>query len=122
MDLDRYSEWNPYIVDASGRFARGARVPVRVAIPGRGSTGFRAPITGFEPERCVEWYTQWFIRGILDRRYRCTLQPITEGTLVTQREEHSGFLSRLTGAGEAEHAISRGLRSMNEALLTRTCA
>src|SRR5205085_8505779 len=94
VDLERYADWNPFVVEAHGRAGPGARLRVVLAPPGGRRTALRPRVTAFAPEAAFEWLGHLGVPGIFDGRHRFRLTPIDggRGTRFEQAESFTGVL------------------------------
>lgn len=53
--LHRYAEWNPQIPLASGPLEVGARISLRLALPGRPTMDLSATIEEVQPDLLLTW-------------------------------------------------------------------
>ena len=117
-DLDKYEEWNPFIVSIEGDVAEGSQLRARMQPPGGMATTFKPTVTAVEHNRYFEWLGHLGIRGLFDGRHQFKLEEVGEGATFTQSEEFTGILAsllmRLIGS-----KTEAGFEAMNEALKTR---
>jgi hypothetical protein len=90
-DFRSYPEWNPQIPWASGTIEEGARIDLRLALPGRPAMQLSAIIEHARPGELLTWRghlgAPWFFEGY--RRFE--IQPITADRVrVTHVEEDRG--------------------------------
>lgn len=118
-DLDSYSEWNPFIVEATGDVIVGSKLVNRLEPPeGKGMT-FKPVVTVVESAKTFEWLGRLGVPGIFDGRHRFELAPTASGgTHLTQNEQFSGALVRFMRTSLDSHTRD-GFVAMNEALKTR---
>ncbi len=115
-DLDRYREWNPFIVESSGEVRRGATIVNRMQPPGRRARTFTPTVTVVEPRRVFEWSGRFLLPGIFDGRHRFELEPISErGTRVIHTEAFQGLLVRPLRSS-LDTDTKAGFHAMNSAL------
>ncbi len=116
IDLDQYHRWNPFIVQAKGRIAPGARVEVSPQLTARRRTTFWPDVTSYV-EGCQFAWTgaivhPWFAQG--EHLFR--LQPIAADRVLLEHNEVffgiGGLLVGLLGA----KLTQRGFDAMNRAL------
>ena len=119
MDLERYSEWNPFIIESSGRAAVGERLTNRLHAPGGKTRTFRPTVTEVQNEQAFEWLGRFGIPGLFDGRHRFELRTTGSGqTTFTHSERFTGVLVPLMRSSlDTETAAS--LTAMNEALKER---
>lgn len=117
-DLDRYSQWNPFIVSASGRVEVGERLTNRLQPPGGRAMTIKPTVTAVEAGSVFEWLGRLGVSGLFDGRHRFELHPTAAGTRLVHNEFFSGILVRpfrksLDGETKA------GFEAMNTALKAR---
>ncbi len=118
-DLERYSEWNPFIVSARGHVAVGERLVNRLQPPGGRAMTFKPTVTEVEPARTFEWLGRLVVPGLFDGRHRFELHPTPDGgTRLVHSEQFSGLLVRVMRASLDTTTVA-GFTSMNEALRRR---
>jgi hypothetical protein len=118
-DLERYAEWNPFIVEAAGKVAVGACLTVRVKPVGGRATAFRPTVTAADPERRFAWLGRlWGVPGLFDGAHRFELQADGDRTRLVQAEDFRGVLVPLF-AGSLETGSRAGFEAMNVALARR---
>ncbi len=121
-DLDRYEDWNPFVVRSSGAVALGERLTNRMQPPGGRAMTFRPTVTEVEPGRVFEWLGRLLVPGLFDGRHRFELHPTsTGGTQLVHTEHFSGILVRPlkgsldTGTLAGFEAFNRAIRERAEA-------
>lgn len=118
-DLDRYPDWNPFIISAEGRPAVGEKLTNRMQPPGGRATTFRPTVTVVEESSAFAWLGRLGLPGIFDGRHRFDLAPTeTGGTLLTQSEEFDGILVRMLRTS-LDTSTKAGFEAMNAALKAR---
>lgn len=121
-DLDRYSEWNPFITSASGRVAVGERLVNHIEPPGGRAMTFKPTVTVVDDARVFEWLGRVGIPGIFDGRHRFELTATPSGgTRLAHSESFSGLLVRVMRRSLDNHTTP-GFEAMNSALKTRAQA
>lgn len=119
VDLDRYCEWNPFIVESSGRVAVGERLTNRMSRPGGNTMVFGPTVTEVEPGRVFEWLGRLGLPGLFDGRHRFELQPNEDGTTTVRHSEYfSGILVRSMKKTLDTDTVA-AFEAMNEALAAR---
>jgi hypothetical protein len=117
IDVDAYSEWNPFLTLDRAPVAVGDRLSVTIR-PGRRKMTFRPTVTRVEPGREISWLGRLLAPGIFDGAHTLAVEPLPNGhTRFRQREVFRGALvpfmkSVLRDTGE-------GFGAMNAALATR---
>jgi hypothetical protein len=118
-DLDRYADWNPYIVSSQGRAEVGERLTNRMQPPGGKGMTFKPTVTAAERAASFEWLGRLGLPGIFDGRHRFDLAANEDGgTVVTHSEQFDGILVRLMRKS-LDTATMTGFEAMNAALKTR---
>lgn len=118
-DLDRYPEWNPFIVSAVGRAEVGERLTNRMQPPGGKGITFKPTVTVVEPAATFEWLGRLGLPGIFDGRHRFDLAPSENGgTLVMHSERLDGLLVRVMRKSLDTQTVA-GFEAMNAALKAR---
>jgi len=118
-DLGAYPEWNPQIPRASGSIDEGARIKLRLALPGRSAMNVSAIIEQAQPERLLTWrghvVAPWFFEGY--RKF--AIQPMESGgASVTHVEDVHGLFAPVFAVAMGG-AVRRSHRELNEALRSR---
>ena len=118
-DLGKYSEWNPFIPGISGELKEGARLLVRIAIPG-GSPIDLAPIVKIaEPGVELRWLGRLWIPGLLDGEHSFRIEEAGEGHVhLVQSEIFRGILVPFLPSSLFERT-RQGFEEMDRALKER---
>lgn len=118
-DLERYADWNPFIVASEGRVAVGERLVNRMQPPGGRAMTFKPTVTEVEPGRTFEWLGRLGLPRVFDGRHRFELRPTPSGgTALVHSEHFEGILVRLMRSS-LDTATKAGFEAMNDALKTR---
>lgn len=117
VDLARYPDWNPFVVQASGTIALGVRLTVRLVPPGHRGFTMRPTVTKFEAGRTFRWLGHLGIPGIFDGEHIHEVEPVDGRSRYVQREVFRGALVPLVPRMLAD--TQRGFRAMNQALKAR---
>lgn len=121
-DLDRYAEWNPFIVESSGRVEVGERLTNRLRMANGKVMTFRPEVTEAETGVVFEWLGRLFVPGLFDGRHRFELAPTPSGgTTVMHSERFRGLLVRVMRSS-LERDTRTNFEAMNEALRDRAQA
>ena len=111
-DLERYAEWNPFVIEAAGEVVVGARLTVRIRPPGGRATRFRPTVTAAEPERRFAWLGRLFgVPGLFVGAHRFELEPAGGATRLVQAEDFRGLLVPLVS-----RSLEAGTRAGGEAM------
>ena len=118
-DLDEYSSWNPFVVEASGTVAVGERLRTRIQPPGGTAMTFRPRVTEVEPTRVFEWLGRLGLPRLFDGRHHFELVALDGGrTRLVQTEHFRGVLVRLMKRSLDTTTLD-GFEAMNQALKAR---
>jgi hypothetical protein len=118
-DLERYPDWNPFIVSAVGDLTVGERLTNRMQAPGGKATTFKPRVTELESGVTLEWLGRLGVPGIFDGRHRFDLEPTTAGgTRLRHSEQFSGVMVRPLRSS-LDNQTLRGFELMNDALKAR---
>jgi hypothetical protein len=119
VDVSRYAEWNPFIVEAEGDVQLGATLRLRMKPPGGRAATLTPRITILDQETTLEWVGSVGFPALFSGRHRFELHRTASGTLLVQRETFSGAVVRVLSRSLDAHTLP-GLVSMNEALKVRS--
>jgi hypothetical protein len=118
VDLAHYSEWNPFIRQASGQVAVGQRLNLRLFPDGGRPMKFTPRVVVADPDRELRWQGRVLVPGIFDGEHSFTMAESRTGrTRLVQSERFTGALVPFTGKALA--ATERSFRALNEALKSR---
>ena len=118
-DFVKYSEWNPFIREASGEAKRGARLRVRIHPPDGSPMTFRPTVQEASPARELRWLGHLWLPGLFDGEHVFYIEPATAGhACLRPSEPFRGVLVRLFPAAMFERT-RRGFEAMNRALKER---
>ncbi|MEO1059895.1 MAG: SRPBCC domain-containing protein [Actinomycetota bacterium] len=118
-DLDRYPEWNPFVVSSEGRVAVGERLTNRLEPPGGRAMTFRPTVTEVEADRTFEWLGRLVLPGLFDGRHRFQLESLPGGgTRLVHSERFTGVLVPVLWRS-LESSTRAGFEAMNAALKSR---
>jgi len=119
-DFDRWSEWNPFIVDLKGNVALGEKLAARIQPPGGKAMTFNPKVLRFEPQEELRWVGRFLLPGVFDGEHSFRLKAI-EGnrTLFSQGEEFRGILVPVLMGKSMLDKTTRGFEAMNQALKQR---
>jgi hypothetical protein len=115
VDLERHTEWNPFMIDVHGDVEVGNRLRVRMKPPGGRATTFKPTVTVVDQGRTFEWLGHLGIPGLFDGRHRFELHDESGATRFVQSETFTGILVPLFGRSLATKTLA-GFEAMNEAL------
>ena len=118
VDLDHYSEWNPFMTSAIGMIEVGQRLVNRMEPPGGRAITFKPQVTLVEDGRRLEWLGKTVISGVFDGWHRFDLQPSPTGTRLVHSEVFDGVLVRALRTS-LDTRTRAGFEAMNTALKAR---
>ncbi len=114
-DFGRYPSWNPLIPYAEGDVREGARLKMRIELPGGPGMTIRPRLMRVDPPRELRWQGRLFVPRLFDGEHIFELRPESGGTRFVQRERFGGLLVPLVW-GVLEGPTRQGFVAMNEAL------
>ncbi len=118
-DLERYAEWNPFVLEAAGEAAVGAQLRVRIRPEGGRAMILRPTVTAVDPGRRFAWLGRlWGVPGLFEGAHRFELEPVDGGTRLMHAEDFRGMLVPLM-TGSLEKGSRAGFEAMNAALARR---
>lgn len=117
-DLDRWSDWNPFITSSIGKPEVGETLINRMEPPGGKAMTFKPKVTVVEDETTFEWLGKAGIAGLFDGRHRFELEASPSGTKLTQRESFDGILVRFARKS-LDTTTKSAFEAMNVALKAR---
>ena len=115
VDLARYSDWNPFIVEAEGAVEVGARLRLRMSPPGGRPVTLEPKATVVVPGRLFEWLGRVAVPGLFSGRHRFELHRTETGTRVEHSEVFTGVLVPFLARSLDAHTLP-GLVALNDAL------
>jgi len=117
-DFAAYRDWNPFMLEASGRPAKGERLTIRMQpVDGRAMT-FTPTVLEAEPGHRLRWLGRLLLPGIFDGEHTFTIEPADGGVRFVQEEEFRGVLVPLL-ARNLRKGTAPAFEQMNLALKTR---
>jgi hypothetical protein len=117
-DFTAFTEWNPFITEATGSVAVGSRLEVRMEPPGGRAMTFKPLVTEATEPVSFEWLGRVLMSGMFDGRHRFDLEETAGGTRLTHSERFTGLMVPIL-ARALDTRIRAGFVSLNEALKTR---
>ena len=118
IDLERYADWNPFVVSSQGTPAVGERLTNRLQHPGGKAMTFRPTVTEVKTERVFEWLGRLGLPGIFDGRHRFEIEATPTGSRFIQSEAFKGVLVRFMKKSLDTKTV-KGFEAMNVALKDR---
>lgn len=111
-----YRRWNPFIREIDGKLAPGARLRVRMRLPGGRSYRFAPRVIKAIPAAELHWRGKFLVRGLFDGEHAFIIVPDgVRGVRFVQRERFSGLLAPLMLLLRGSK-IREGFERMNQAL------
>ncbi len=119
IDFAAYPRWNPFIREAEGVLAVGARLRVRIQPPGGRTMTFRPRVLAVVPGRELRWLGRVGMPGLFDGEHVFTIESVGAGRVrLVHREIFTGLLVPVL-VGWLEAGTRRGFEAMNAALRAR---
>ena len=117
-DLSAYGEWNPFIVEATGRAAVGGRLTLRMQPASGKERTLRPTVTEVREGELLRWVGRLPLPGLMDVEHTFRLEPTGNGTRLHQGEDFRGLLVPLV-ARTLDRGTLPAFEAMNEALKRR---
>lgn len=117
-DLERFSEWNPFITRASGEVRQGGRLEIFMEPPGGKAMGFKPTLMTVDPNRELRWVGVFLHKTLFTGQHYFLIEPQAQcqATFV-QGEYFGGIMLPLMGAVLRKTVL--GFDEMNHALKAR---
>ncbi|MBZ2190012.1 SRPBCC domain-containing protein [Alcanivorax sp. JB21] len=118
-NFSHYSEWNPFIINASGVPKAGQRLSISIATrPGRSMT-FRPQVLRVKHAQVLAWRGRFLIPGLFDGVHTFVISPLEDGTVrLSHSETFSGLLVPFMRR-KLNRDTRAGFSKMNHALRVR---
>jgi|SaaInlV_100m_DNA_5_1039725.scaffolds.fasta_scaffold00745_19 hypothetical protein len=117
-NLEKYSDWNPFVINASGVVAVGETIEVLICPPEGKQMLFKPTVTEAEENTKFSWLGRLLMPGIFDGEHIFAITATPNGCVLTQNENFSGMLVPLLW--KSLNTDTRvGFESMNQALKQR---
>jgi hypothetical protein len=117
-DLSAYPDWNPFIREASGELAAGARLDLKMQPEGGRAMRFRPKVLYAAPGRELRWRGRLVARGVFDGEHRFAIEPTAGGSRLLQEERFTGVLVPLLANGLRTRTLP-AFEQMNKAVKER---
>lgn len=118
-DLPRYPEWNPQITNAEGRIEPGARLQLRLSLPGRPALGVWATVEEAQPDARLSWRGHVAAAWVFEGYREFGLEPLADDRVrLTHVEDIHGLLAPLFALAMGGPA-ARSHAALNDALKRR---
>lgn len=109
-DFERFHEWNPFLVQATGRAEPGERLMLRFRLPNGGrEMVFKPTVLTSEPHRLLRWRGRLGLPGVFDGLHSFELTPREGVTHVLQSETFTGALVPVTGSVIRQSEVGFGM-------------
>jgi hypothetical protein len=118
-DLERYFQWNPYIVRATGKFEVGQRIELLVSPPDHGEMRVRRNISVLNEPSELRWSGPYGFGLLLKSDQYFLLSETADGASTRLTIGENLFGPGVTGSNATVMNIARGLALMNQALKRR---
>lgn len=89
-DFDRYAEWNPGFVQASGHAEVGETLHLTFAKEGGKGMTMRPKVLVAEPGHELRWLGRLLMPGIFDGEHRFEIHEVSPGRVQFVQAEHFG--------------------------------
>ncbi|MGB3589119.1 MAG: SRPBCC domain-containing protein [Tunicatimonas sp.] len=114
-DFPAYQEWNPFIVNSSGKAIAGTRLTNQMK-QGEKTTTFKPKLVKVEENRRLEWLGHLWVPGLFDGHHIFIIEELApQQVKFVQQEKFSGLLRSLIMKQIAE-STQAGFVAMNRAL------
>lgn len=116
IDLDGYSRWNPFIIEASGRIAPNAILEVSPQLAGKQQATFRPIVTSYADGKSFAWtgaiVHRWFATGV----HSFEIKQVSANRVVVDHDEVFLGIGAPLVSLIGKKLTERGFIAMNEAL------
>jgi hypothetical protein len=118
-DFAAYPKWNPFIPEASGEVAPGARLKVRIHPPHGSPMALRPTVRKASAGRELRWLGHLIMPGLFDGEHSFEIEPVSATEVrLRQKEQFRGVLVPLFTKSMYDK-IRAGFDAMNRALKER---
>ena len=117
MDTSGYRDWNPIFVSAQGVFKEGGTISYQMQIGDEPAVGVEPTVRQLEVEREINQFGG--LRGVLTYNHTWRLEPMGEGTKVSQHEEYRGLYVWFWDPSPVERAYTQALVALQARLDAR---
>jgi len=117
-DLEKFSEWNPFIKNVEGQAKVGERLTVHISPPNGKEMVFKPTVQSVIENKEFSWLGRFLFPGVFDGEHVFKIEPNDSGSLFIQKENFSGLLVPLFW-GSLNENTRAGFEKMNQALKER---
>lgn len=115
IDFENYNEWNPFIIESSGKAIVGNKISNTMKIQGKVQT-FKPLLLEVTENQRLEWLGSLFFKGVFDGRHYFEIQQLEKGNCkLIQGEYFTGILVKPVLKKIKKDTIA-GFAAMNEAI------
>ncbi len=118
INLDQYTDWNPFIKKAEGKIQEGEKLEVCISPPNGKEMVFKPTVKSVIKHSEFSWLGRFLFPGIFDGKHIFTITKTEDGCLLVQKEKFSGLLVPLMW-NNLEKGTREGFELMNNALKQR---
>ena len=121
-DFDRYAEWNPLNIRASGTAVPGAKIPMvfqNLASPGK-TISQTVTLVACEQSKALAWAGS--VPLLFKGRHSFSLNPEGEGTRVHHHEDLGGLITLAISRDQILRDFLPAYEAVNHALAERLAA
>lgn len=116
-EVERYAEWNPFIVSAQGKVAPGEKLNIRIRPPGKPEQPYVVEVLRVIPDREFVWLGHMKLPGLLDGTHIFELLPEgVDRVRLVHREEFRGLLVPLVWRVFLNTRMREGFEALNRSL------
>jgi len=116
-DFQSYPQWNPFVVKAEGRAAKGETLNNKLRDSDGSFMTFKPKVLAADPGRELRWIGRLWVPGIVDGEHYFRIEPTGDGKVrLTQGEKFSGALVPVAGS---QLKMADEFTAMNNALKAR---
>lgn len=118
IDLDKYSEWNPFIKNAKGKVREGERLEVLISPPNGNEMTFKPTVKTVIENSEFSWLGRFLFPGVFDGEHIFSITGNEIGSILVQKEKFSGLLVPILWSSLDKNTRT-GFELMNNALKAR---
>ncbi len=118
-DLSSYPQWNPFILEISGKLSVGEKLRVVIRPEGGREMTFKPIVKAADATRELRWLGRLFFSGLFDGEHYFRIEPKGDAAVrFVHGENFDGILVRLF-AKSLDKGTAAGFRAMNKAIKER---